>query len=87
MSQRDQQHVVMPTDPTAHFIMIKTDFAFGFFENCFDGPAHAAEAHELNQGCGGGGIAEIELDFRGSSRLRRMINHISGPGRFFARLR
>lgn len=53
----------MPAEPTTHFVMIETDFAFGFFENRFDGPAHAAEANKLDQGCGSGGIAEVELDF------------------------
>ena len=64
MSQRDQQHMVMPTQPTAHFVMVKTDFAFGFFENGFDRPTHAADADELDQGCIGRSIAEVKLDDR-----------------------
>jgi len=63
MSQRDEQHVVMPAEPTAHFVMIETNFGFGSFENRFDGPAHAAKANELDHGCGSGGIAEVEFDF------------------------
>ena len=28
MSQRDQQHMVMPSQPTTHLIMIQANFAF-----------------------------------------------------------
>lgn len=52
----------MPTDPTAHFVVIETDFAFGFFEHSFDGPTHAADADQFHQGCVGWGIAEVEFD-------------------------
>jgi hypothetical protein len=62
MSQSDQQHMMMPAKPTAHFVMIETDFAFGFFKNDFNGPTHAADAHQLDQGCIGRGIAEAGLD-------------------------
>ena len=36
MSQSHQQHMAMPAQPTAHFIVIETDFAFGLFKNGFD---------------------------------------------------
>src|SRR3972149_7559225 len=64
MSQCHQEHMMMPAEPTAHFVMVETDFAFGFLKNDPNGPTHAADAHELDQGCIGWGIAEVELDFR-----------------------
>jgi hypothetical protein len=33
MSERNPEHMMMPAQPTSHFIMIKTGFSFGFF-NC-----------------------------------------------------
>ena len=44
--------------------MIKADFAFGFFEDGFDRPSHAADAYELDHGSFSRGIAEVELDDR-----------------------
>jgi hypothetical protein len=64
MSQSDQQHMMMPSKPAAQFVMIETDFAFGFFKNDFNGPTYPADEHELDQGCIGRGIAEAELDHR-----------------------
>src|SRR3990172_2644841 len=64
MSQRDQQHMMMPTQPTACFVVVKTDFAFGFFEDGFNRPAHAADAHELAERRIGGRIAEVVFDHR-----------------------
>ena len=62
MSQKDQEHMVMPTYPTTHFIMIQADFAFGFFERGFDWPAHSTDTDELNDRRIRGGVAEVELD-------------------------
>jgi hypothetical protein len=39
MSQRDQQPMLMPSQPTAHLVMIKPNFTFGFFEDGFDRPS------------------------------------------------
>jgi len=36
MSQGYKQHMVMPTQPTAGFIVIETDLAFAFFKDDFD---------------------------------------------------
>ena len=49
MSQRHQQHMVMPAQPAAHFIVVKADFSFGFFEDRFDWPTHSTDAYEFNQ--------------------------------------
>ncbi len=65
MSQSHQQHMVMPAHPTAHFVVVETDLAFGFFKNGFDGPTHAADTHKLNQGGLFWGIAEVKLDLAG----------------------
>ena len=64
MSQRYQQHMMMPSQPTAHLIMIKADFTFGFFKDSFDRPTHAADTYELGQGCISRSITEIVLDDR-----------------------
>lgn len=52
MSQSNQQHVMMPAQPTACFTVVKTDFALAFFEDDFNRPAHAAEANGVLQGDG-----------------------------------
>lgn len=62
MRQSHQQHVMLPADPTAHFVVIETDFAFGFFEHGFDGPTHAADADEFDHRCVGWCVTEIEFD-------------------------
>src|SRR3972149_9437632 len=64
MSQSHQQHMMMPAKPATHFVMVETDFAFGFFKNDFDGPTHAADTHKLDQRGIGRGVAEVELDLR-----------------------
>src|SRR5271157_5590510 len=64
MSQGDQQHMVMPTQPTAHLVVIKPDFTFSFFKDGFDWPSHSADADKLDHGCSGGSIAEVVFDDR-----------------------
>ena len=64
MSQRNQQHMMMPTLPTAHLVMIHPDFPFGFFKDRFDGPSHTADANELIQRSVAGSIAEKVFDLR-----------------------
>ena len=40
MGKGHQEHMVMPAQPTARFVMVQTDLAFVFFKNDLDGPAH-----------------------------------------------
>jgi len=61
--------------------MVKTDFAFGFFEDGFDRQTHTADTDKLDQRRVGRCIAEVEFDLGWSWRLRRMISQISGPGK------
>lgn len=49
--------------------MVKTDRPFAFFEDGFDGPAQAAEAHELSRRGLGWGITEVELEHRRISEI------------------
>ena len=42
--------------------MVKTDFAFGFFEDGFDRQTHAADTDKLDQRRVGRCIAEVEFD-------------------------
>src|SRR5688572_9162427 len=63
MSQGNQQHMVMPAQPTAGFIMIEAEFPFTFFKDDFDRPAQPAETNQLQQGGLNRGIAKVELEF------------------------
>ena len=42
--------------------MVETDFAFGFFKDGFNRPAHPTQADELTQWRIGGRIAEVIFD-------------------------
>ena len=77
MSNRDEEHMMVPTQPTTHLLMVKADFAFGFFEDGLNWPAHAIDPHELAQGRVSRGVAEVVFDQTGLSRLRRMISQSS----------
>ena len=57
-----QRHMMMPTQPTANFVVVETDFTFGFFVNDFDGPTHTANTYKFDQGSVNGSIAKVELD-------------------------
>ena len=63
MSQRNQQHMVMPAQPTAGFIMVEAQFPFTFFKDGLDRPAQTAKTDQFQQGSVSRGIAEVELDF------------------------
>ncbi len=62
MGQGYQEHMVMPAQPTARFVLVQTNFAFVLLKNNLDRPSHPANAHELVQGRLEGGIAKVELD-------------------------
>ena len=72
----------MPAQPTAHFVMVKTDFAFVFLKNGFNGPAHPADAHELDQGSFDRGIAKVELDHGRIIQIAADDQPDFGPGKF-----
>ena len=63
MGQGNEQDMVMPTQPTAGFIMVEADFTFAFFKNDFDRPTHAAETNQVKQGGVCRRVAEVELEF------------------------
>src|SRR5688500_19346616 len=63
--QRDEQPMVMPTQPTAQFVVVEADFAFGFLKNDFNRPTHPTDAHQFEQGNADGRIAEVELELAG----------------------
>jgi len=50
MSNRDEEHMMVPTQPTTHLVMVKAEFAFGFFEDGLNWLVHATDPHELAQG-------------------------------------
>src|SRR5450759_1985763 len=54
--------MMMPTQPAPRLVLVETDFAFGFFKDGFNWPAHPTQAYELNQRRIGGRIAEIVFD-------------------------
>src|SRR3989337_3642167 len=62
MSQGYKQHMMMPAQPTAGFIVVESDFALAFFEDDRDRPTHAADAHQIQQREVCRGVAEVDLD-------------------------
>ena len=50
MSKRDEEHMMVPNQPTTHLVMVKAEFAFGFFEDGLNWLVHATDPHELAQG-------------------------------------
>src|SRR3972149_728716 len=54
--------MMMPSLPTAHLVMIQTDFTFGFFKDGFDGPTHPTDPHELVQWAVDGSIGVKVFD-------------------------
>src|SRR6476620_4911138 len=86
MSQRDKQKMVMPAQPTAGFIMVKTDFAFSFFKDEFNRPTQAADAQQSKQGDVGGGIAEVKLEFSRIVQITADQQPEFGAGQAVARL-
>ncbi len=79
MSKRDEEHMTVPTLPTTHLVMVKAEFAFGFFEDGLNWPVHATDPHELAQGRVRRAVAEVVFDLAGSSRLHRMIHRAHLP--------
>src|SRR6266542_3988422 len=55
--------MMVPTEPTACFIVIQTNFAFAFFQSGLDGPAPSAHPNEFRAGAGRRRIAQIEFQF------------------------
>jgi len=81
MSKRDEEHMMVPTQPTTHLVMVKPDFAFGFFEDGLNWLAHTTDPHEIALGRVSRAVAEVLFDQAVSSRLRRMISQ-SSPANF-----
>src|SRR3984885_4503342 len=55
-----QGHVVMPTDPTANFIMIQPSFAIASLEQLFDAMPLPLGTNHVRQGCLGAGFGQSE---------------------------
>src|SRR5271157_205402 len=62
MSQRNQEHMMMPSYPTPHLVMIHTDFTFGLLEDSFNWPSHSADPDKLTQRSAERSIAEKVFD-------------------------
>jgi len=65
MSQRNEEHMMMPSDPTPHLVMIHADFTFGFFEDSFNRPSHSTNPDQLSQRNADRSITEKVFDLRG----------------------
>ena len=63
MSHKSLEHMMMPSQPGTSFIVIHSDFAFGFFECGFDRPAQTTDPHQFLDGAMGRRIAQIEFHF------------------------
>lgn len=70
MSERNQEHMMMPSDPTAHLVMIHADFPFGFFKNGSNWPSHSAHSNQLRQWNADRRITEKVFDFRRIIQIR-----------------
>ncbi len=57
--------MVMPTEPTAQFIVVETDFHLARPDDGLYGPTHATDAHQFSRVNVGRGIAEVVFDFAG----------------------
>ncbi len=55
------RHMMMPTHPTARFVMIHSNLAFAFFQRGLDRPAQSAHPDEFRARAGCRRIAQIEL--------------------------
>ena len=62
MSERDPQHVVVPSQPATQLVMVETDLAFCFFEYRFNRPSHSANTDQLMQRDLSRSIAEVVFD-------------------------
>src|SRR5271157_865548 len=56
--------MMMPSQPTAHLVMIHPDFTFGLFKDGFNRPSHTADPDKLFQGNIDGSIGEKVFDLR-----------------------
>jgi hypothetical protein len=54
---------MMPSQPGTNFVLIHSNFAFGFFERSFNRPSQTTDPHQFLDGAVGGGIAQIEFHF------------------------
>lgn len=61
MREKRLGHMMLPAAPRARFVMIHTDFAFGFFQHGFNGPAITAGLRQPLMGTSHGRITYIEF--------------------------
>ena len=54
--------MVMPTEPTTQFVVVKTDLALAFLEENLNRPTQTAESHQLAEGQVSRAIAEVVFD-------------------------
>jgi hypothetical protein len=64
VGQARLRHMMMPAGPGARFIVIQSDFTFGFFQHRLHRPAPTAQAHQVQWRTGGRRVAQVVFDFR-----------------------
>src|SRR5919106_4944483 len=91
MGQDTKRHMMMPTSPTAHFILPHTQVLFALLKAGFNWPSHTAETRQRLKRGGGWGIAQIGLQFpriklasqyQPAVRTRQAVthrHHVHGP--------
>jgi hypothetical protein len=84
MSERNQKHMVVPTQPATHLTVVQADFALGFFEDGFNRPTHTADTDKPTQRCIGGSIAEVVFDHRGEPLKGRIRYYVTRYGQGFS---
>jgi hypothetical protein len=77
ITRRDEEYMMVLTQPSMHLVMVKADIAFGYFEDRLIWPMHATDPHKLAQGRVNRIVAQVVFGQAGSSRLWRMISQSS----------
>ena len=62
MSDKGEEHVVMPIQPAAQFVVVEADFDLGGPEDDLDRSAHAAETNQFARVHVGRGVGEVVFD-------------------------
>ena len=89
MGQTRLRDMMMPTGPSARFIVVQANFTFGFFHHGLDRPAPTAEARQVDGRTGGRRVAQVVFHFsfqpqaapndQPDPRTRQIIPHERDP--------
>jgi len=63
MRQESLEHMMMPSLPSANFVVVHAHFPFRFLQGSFYRPSQTADTYQFLDGAIGGGVAQIVLHF------------------------